>query len=206
MNTFVESGFEFSFAPRWQVIRYDQHRFFNYLSGYGLKGVDFIAIDLKTRELWLMEIKNFAPADWQGESPTMDLVLSTPENYAEKMIAKFNDSLRLLKIIHDFYHKKWWYRIMNPVMRKILPFSLAAKFDFIFWPQAYQMLVQQTKEVHLSLFIEWRPSVKAERIRAFDKVLTQKITTAFSRPDFLFSILSTNQIPPGMKILSKQNK
>ncbi len=206
MNTFTESGFEFSFASRWQVIRYDQHRFYSYLSGYGLKGVDFIAIDLKTRQLWLMEVKNFAPADWQGESPTMDLVLSSPEDYAEEMIAKFTDSLRLLKVIHDFYQKKWWYRLFSPLIRRILPFSYVAKFDFIFWPQAYQIVLQQAKEVNLSLFIEWRSRVKNKQIEVFNEVLSQKIMEAFKKQGFLFSLASPDQVPTGMRITIEEPK
>ena len=206
MNTFTESGFEFSFANRWQVIRYDQHRFYNYLSGYGLKGVDFIAIDLKTRQLWLMEVKNFAPTNWQGESPTMDLVLSSPENYAEEMIAKFTDSLRLLKVIHDFYQKKWWHRLLSPLFKKILPLSYAAKFDFIFWPQAYQIVLHHAREVNLSLFIEWRTSVKNKQIELFNEVLSQKLKEAFKKEGFLFTLASTEQVPAGMTIRPKEMK
>ena len=43
-RTFSESGLSFQFPEGWTTIKYDEHRFYTYLSGEGLKGVDFIAI------------------------------------------------------------------------------------------------------------------------------------------------------------------
>ena len=101
MKVFSESSLAFQFDPRWKIIRFDQHRFYRYLSGQGLKGADFLGVDWKNKDLLLLEVKNFDPRDWSGESPTMQSVLEHPEEYAQKIIAKFTDSLRLCQIIYD---------------------------------------------------------------------------------------------------------
>ena len=44
LTTFTESGLCFTFSKRWKVLKYDEHRFYRYLSGSGFKGVDFIGM------------------------------------------------------------------------------------------------------------------------------------------------------------------
>ncbi|NNE29048.1 MAG: hypothetical protein HKN16_05405, partial [Saprospiraceae bacterium] len=55
---FSESGLQFQFSNDWTVIKYDDHKFFRYLSGEGLKGVDFLGFTSEGG-LFLMEVKNY---------------------------------------------------------------------------------------------------------------------------------------------------
>jgi len=105
---FSESGLSFQFPKSWTVFKYDEHRFYTYLSGAGLKGVDFIAID--GDELILIEVKNYADRIIKENFDPMEGLLSEPAVYVEAYFQKFEDTFRLLDIIEQYYNRKWWYR------------------------------------------------------------------------------------------------
>ena len=90
-NTIQESGLVFTFPKNWVVKKYDEHRFYNYLSGLGFKGIDIIAITPE-RKLILIEVKNYInrfPQD--GIDPTETLIENI-DSFSEGYVQKFQDS------------------------------------------------------------------------------------------------------------------
>lgn len=200
MKTFSESSLQFQFADRWKALHFDQHRFYRYLSGQGLKGVDFLAVDWLEEELLLMEVKNFDPGDWAGDSPTMQLVLEAPEEYAQKIMEKFADSLRLCQIIYDYYQRKWWYPVFGKFLLKSLPTDNFLFFDFLFWSRLYYLIHSPQKQIRLVLFLEWKTAIDVQKIERFNQLLTQKIKTHFPNEGFSFRITSLDQPYPGILV------
>lgn len=180
------------------MIRFDQHRFYRYLSGQGLKGVDFLAVDWATEELLLIEVKNFDPASWSGDSPTMQSVLEAPEKYAQKMVEKFTDSLKLCQIIYEYYQRKWWYKLYGKLLLKLIPFSFSPYLDFLLWNRLYHLIHAPQKQIHLLLFLEWKEAIEPQKIIIFNQILSQKISQHFPTEGFSFTIASQEQPYPGI--------
>jgi hypothetical protein len=107
-NNFSESELHFKFPVDWIVHKYDEHRFYRYLSGSGLKGVDFIAIH--QGELILIEVKNYVTRSKKENYDPMEPLLINPALYVKRYLRKFEDTLQLLDIIDRYYNRKWWYR------------------------------------------------------------------------------------------------
>ena len=151
MSTIHESGLAFTFPKDWVVKRYDEHRFYNYLSGLGFKGVDMIAITPE-RKLILIEVKNYInrfPQD--GIDPTETLI-ENMDSFSESFVQKFQDTFQLLQIVQKYFNRKKWFQwIANPI-QSLLPFSFLISLDWGFWTVANQLLDQ--KEVELLLWLE----------------------------------------------------
>ncbi len=132
-SVFTESGLSFRFPEDWIVFKYDEHRFYRYVSGSGLKGVDFIGV--KGESLYLIEVKNYADRVSLDTYDPMEYLLNTVKEQAERYLRKLEDSLSLLNIIQQYYHRKWWYRkIYLPFLRKSKITS-----DLGFWTKAVEL-------------------------------------------------------------------
>ncbi len=142
-----ESGLHFSFGKNWAVKRYDKHRFYKWLSGSGLKGVDFIGI--YEEELFLMEVKNFRRREaWHAEDP-LQAIRADPEGFAREMAYKFEDTLLVIDTIWKYYNRKWLFRALLPLLFRLPPTTL----DWPFWAKAYRLL-QAPSRIQLVLWIE----------------------------------------------------
>jgi hypothetical protein len=170
---FVESGLHFYFDRSWIVKKYDAHRFFPGLAGAGLKGVDFIAI--KRGKLMMIEIKNFRRRQsWQTENPLED-ILQDPDQFAETITRKAEDTLRGIGAIGTYYQRKWFYRLSNSVL-KFLPTN---GWDFLFWIRAHR-LAQLPEQVQFVLWMETeqaRPELKASIHQKLNEWLSPSIHT-----------------------------
>ncbi|MEM6967496.1 MAG: hypothetical protein AAF573_22220 [Bacteroidota bacterium] len=151
MSTFQESELTFSFPDDWWIKKYDTTKFFTYLSGHGLKGVDFMMISPR-EELILVEVKNYHDrwADDKNE------IASTFENdlqsLALRIIQKFEDTFRLLQIVHQYYQRKMWYRWLLLPLHKRYPTLFSQKTDWVFWLKANELYT--TKKVKLYLVLK----------------------------------------------------
>ncbi|MCB9275748.1 MAG: hypothetical protein H6564_17000 [Lewinellaceae bacterium] len=150
---YTESGLRFSFNPGWVVKKYDAHRFFQGLAGAGLKGVDFIATD--GRQVLLCEAKNYRRRQpWQKENP-LDAILASPGDFAVEMAQKVQDTLRGIKVIGLYYHRKWLYRALQPLFLRLAPGGR----DWRFWAHIYR-LVQAPENI---VFILWLETEQPQR-------------------------------------------
>lgn len=168
MATFKESDLDFSFPDDWEVKKYDATRFYNYLSGVGFKGVDFIAITPEPK-LILIEVKNYRNR-WEadGINPT-DVLKEDVPNFVATITKKFEDTFRLLQIIQKYYLRKWWYRnLALPILNKN-PNSFLIKKEFGFWWLANLLLEQ--KKIDLILWLELSDEIlEKEKWEIFKKI------------------------------------
>lgn len=133
--TFKESRLAITFGPSWSVLPFDQSAFFKTLAGQGLKGVDFVGIH--NNQLFLFEIKNYTRAK--------NHALPTPPNafaFREMLVEKFQDSIRLILIIHATFRRytvfRWWLWVASHI--KFL--FLWAPESWIFWTQCHTCVEQ----------------------------------------------------------------
>jgi hypothetical protein len=143
-KTFIESDLVFAFPEHWGVREYDNHRFYKNISGLGLKGVDFLLVDPSgAGHLYLMEVKNYRTRVREGivyEAP-----LKSPEELAATIAMKYEHTLRAIRAVHLYYQRKWWYRLLNRVIRK----SQYTQYDSVFWTQAYELARQPSQHTFL---------------------------------------------------------
>ena len=161
-TSYPESGLLFSFPKNWRVFKFDDHRFYRYVSGYGIKGVDFIGIT-KERRLVLIEVKNYTdrfPAD--GIDP-IQKIQKAPVAFAEQITLKFEDSFSLINGIHQFHQKQIWYRWLATPLLYILPQQISMRYDWGFWSISYQLLKQNKTDLVLWLELGSTISSKDEK-------------------------------------------
>lgn len=97
---FIERGIEVVFDQDWTVIKLDEHRYYKRISGHGISGVDFLAIHPEFG-LALIEMKNYL----KGKG-------SIPENIDSKMIAKKEDTIRLINVVYKYYQRQLYFKIL----------------------------------------------------------------------------------------------
>jgi len=181
--TFNESGLTFTFPSDWVVYKYDQHRFYKYVSGYGLKGVDFMIITAEG-ELILLEVKNyFNRFPDAKESPTL-AIKNDPIAYAKKFVGKYEDSFQLISSIHQYYEQRHRYRWFMKPLFQYLPKGLQLKTDWGFWTHAHELL--KGGNVKLMLWLELNESIASEREKQIDEPTRAHIVKKF--PQHVFSI------------------
>jgi len=174
---FQESGFSFEFPNSWTVVKFDDHRFYKYLSGDGFKGVDFLCLNEKG-ELIFLEVKNYLNQYIADGIDPGDNLIQYPENYALEYWNKYLDSIHLIRLIHKYYLRKWWYRqlikIANPKV-----YHWAKQKDWGFWTSAFLKLESVELNQHFMLWLEIDLQNKngaAKAIEIIRTTLEQKAT------------------------------
>ncbi|MEM8906941.1 MAG: hypothetical protein AAGD05_03765 [Bacteroidota bacterium] len=200
MPSFVESQLVFHFPAAWLIIKADAHRFYRYLSGSGLKGVDFIGFP-NPKTLVLIEVKNYVdrfPAD--GQLP-ITAILNDPSHYAAQFLQKFADSFRLIHIAHQHYQRRWWFRAWQSVS-SWLPQSWVGHYDAYFWPKADAILQHTPQSVELWLWLELGDQVSSEQRDA----LEQQLQKYFDESPYRVQIKSRAKAAPKAAVLVRPLK
>ena len=170
---FWESGLVFNFPVDWKVIKWDEHRFYGYVSGRGFKGVDFMG--LREEELYLIEVKNYQDRRPDNGQHPFDLVLSDPDFYAEIFLQKFADSFALIEIIEKYYLRKrffnWWSRQDYFGLGVLARIPFFQRIDLIFWTRAAQIIRKHPERVQLILWLEPGPRISLEKYITLKKDL-----------------------------------
>ncbi|MEO1434957.1 MAG: hypothetical protein AAFV80_05430 [Bacteroidota bacterium] len=144
---FQESGIQFEFSEEWVVKKYDDHRFYKYLSGRGFSGVDFISIR-NGKEVVFWEMKNFLPRPGgRGHDPEQTLE-DDPERFYYEISEKVKDTLLLIDTVKKYYLRKWWFRWFYRYFKN----RKKPQADWIFWSQLDELI--QEKGVHFILWME----------------------------------------------------
>ena len=170
---FWESGLVFIFPTDWKVIKWDEHRFFGYVSGRGFKGVDFMG--LREEELYLIEVKNYQDRRPENGQHPFDLVLSDPDFYGEIFLQKFTDSFDLIEIIEKYYLRKrffnCWAKQNYWGLEILARIPFFQKRDLIFWTRASQIIRNHPERVKLVLWLEPGPKISLEKYNSFKEKL-----------------------------------
>ena len=185
MTTFKESGMEFTFPNNWVVKKYDEHRFYHYLSGLGFKGVDMIVLTPE-KKLILIEVKNYIdrfPQD--GINPT-ETLLNNTTTFSKMYIQKFEDTFQLLRIVQKYYTRKKWYRWLTMSLQQFFPYHFLIKLDWGFWTLANVFLNQN--KIHLILWLEVSPKLHPQQVRQIHQTITKSFEETI--PQHSFQILN----------------
>lgn len=113
-RTYKEGVLEFSFSPEWLVRKYDDHTFYQGLSGVGLKGVDFIAV--RPGQLVLIEVKNYRHVRNGRRRRVVGETIRHADHIADSIVRKYLDTLRAIQAIEQYYLRKWDYRLTAPFL------------------------------------------------------------------------------------------
>lgn len=206
-NFFEESELLFEFPSSWNVIRWDAHRFYGYVSGSGFKGVDFMAIH--EGMLYLIEVKNYSDRLLQDEEQPIDLLLASPLKYAAVFLQKFEDSFDLIQIIQKYFLRKplfkVWARYKFPFLNPLLRFSFFQKNDWLFWTAANQIIQQHPDKIKLVLWLEYGPAISS----AAQTVLEQHLKDYFrkeqiEKQSYLIHIANSSTESWGFKVSPQQ--
>lgn len=189
---FQESGLVFKFSEDWVVFKYDEHRFYLYLSGSGLKGVDFIAI--RDGALFLIEAKNYRRRFEKENYDPMQALIEQPDFYVEAFSRKFEDTFRLLSVIDQYYQRKWWYRRFFLRFRSYFSEHQVLRTEVGFWSKANE-LVRQTTKVKLILWVE----AEQKAIMAKYAYYQSAIQANFSR-EMIFQLAHQENPIKGMEV------
>lgn len=141
MKDFVESAFMFRFNDDWNVIRYDEHRFYKSLSGQSLSGVDFAGI-YKGSECLLIEVKNFKQRNARVYEKSF-------EEFHSEILEKAKDSLHLIGVIKKYLQRKFLYRAFYNLVEK---YPILNK-EWFFWSELYRIAIED-KNAHFVLLID----------------------------------------------------
>ncbi len=173
--TFQESDLQFQFSDdEWQIKKYDAHRYFKILSGAGLSGVDFLGI-YQGQQVVFLEIKNYRT--YKSSSPQDYLVLKDTVLFIEKVANKMKDTLTAIRVVHQYLHRQWWYRLFLKY-HSFIPTALVREKDWYFWYRV-QELIQQKNAVlgvlWLEVAIDSTVAAKQELLTAIESALGKEL-------------------------------
>ena len=154
VKNFIESGYEFRFNSKWNVIKYDDHRFYKILSGHDMSGVDFAGI-YNNELVYLIEIKNFNQFRNDGNEKSID-------DFTKEIIEKGMDTIQLISVIKKYLNRMFWYKAMH---------SLVTKFNWInpewyFWSKVHRLFILEKKGVFILLIdADYKMSMIKDKLR-----------------------------------------
>ena len=182
MTTFSESGLTFKFSKRWKVLKYDEHRFYRYLSGSGFKGVDFIGI-LDEKKLALIEVKNYRDRYERDKVDPTEGLLNDPATYAVQFAHKFKDTFQLISIIRKYYQRRWWFRQPRNLLLRLIPRRFLLRFDWGFWNLAIQLIDENNEKVLIVLWLELNEELSTGKIEKARKKIEAHLQKQFPSTD-----------------------
>lgn len=120
-----ESRMKICFDDPWRVVRFDRTPWFRYMTGHGLRGVDFLAIREGT--VYFIELKNYAPY-----RPGVASVLPDPSTLIAGMELKMQDTMRMTGIVYRTLERHWMFRVFCQWSRRI-PILRRWEKEWSFW-------------------------------------------------------------------------
>lgn len=153
------------------------------MSGLGLKGVDFLLIDpTGAGHLYLVEVKNYRTRI--REEGNYIAKLKPVAELAGTVAAKYGHTLRALRAVRLYYHRKWWYRLLEARFKR----SKNLNSDLAFWTQAHA-LANDPERHTLLLCLETEQvekQYKADLKTQLKKVLTKRSRVKVVDENWLF--------------------
>jgi len=202
LNKFIESGLTFSFSKRWNVLKYDEHRFYRYLSGSGFKGVDFIGI-LDEKQFALIEVKNYKDRYILDKFDPTEGLINDPVAYAKKYAQKFNDTFQLIGIIRKYYKRKWWFRNTRKLLLRIIPKRVLLQFDWGFWNIVIQLIDEKKEKVFIILWLELNGDISSSKIKITTDQIQRYLQNQFKKMDTEVVITNSKNANLGFEGSSK---
>lgn len=155
--TFEESGLRFHFPDDWLVRKFDSHKFYRGMSGFGFKGVDFVALPPEG-PLLLIEIKNYFNRNPRVNAPVPQDQLPAPDVLAAKLHEKSEDTLKAILAIQRYYLRSWSYRVFLPLAFR----WRRNKSEWVFWTLVFQR-AHNDKQAQFVCWLESKSGMAAWR-------------------------------------------
>lgn len=187
MSSFSESGRIFRFDKQWEVLKYDDHHYYQIVSGRSFSGVDFAGL-LNDEELVLIEIKNFYQYDNQGAIEDLN-------QFALEIKEKLLDTIDLIHIIYKYHQRSWMYRRFNRVVMRF-PW---VHYTWWFWTRMKELIEQEAFAFVLLIESVEKRSLLLKEIK---KTLKEE---SYSIPNIKIMSLETDQIP-GLQIVTQDKE
>lgn len=181
MRVFSESSCAFTFDKRWKVLKYDDHRYYQIVSGRSFSGIDFAAI-LNNEELFLIEVKNFYQYENKGQIEDVD-------EFVIEIREKVLDTIDLVNIIFKYHQRSWSYKTFIKLVNRFP----CIHFNWWFWTRMQTLMSQ--KAFTFVLLIE---SVVSEKI-LLNKIQESIAVEGYQMPRISVRTFAEAQIP-GLEI------
>jgi len=149
MKRFTESGLDFTFNKDWVVKKYDSHRYYKGLSGVGLKGIDFIALNIEENLAVFFEVKNYRTRYRVENSEPIYPNPKAPDILGQALSEKVKDTLLAIDAITTYYQKSFLYRLFLPLILR-LPLYRPDRF---FWTKVSHC-IHQHHNLQVVLWVE----------------------------------------------------
>lgn len=159
VKQFIESSYKFEFADSWNVIKYDDHRYYKSISGQSMSGVDFAGLKDGT-DCYLIEVKNYKQYTSQTAEKDMD-------EFIDEISDKVKDSIQLIEVIQKFLNRKFLYRFAYRLVRKYPVLNR----EWYFWTELYRTGIIEKQTVFV-LFIDAHFSIGSIQQDLEDRVGT----------------------------------
>ncbi len=173
MSTFEESGLTFTFRDGWIVKRYDKDRYYKWVSGSGLKAVDFVVITPDGAVIFI-EVKNYTVRYGDQPPAILNRLVHDPAELVDTVNQKMKDTLLGIDTFHRYLRRRWWYRAGLPLLRRLPPGAGGIRF----WTYVYYALKEQPNHCGMVLWAEWEPQdglLNAETLQQLRNNLEQRL-------------------------------
>ena len=119
----------------------------------------------------------------------VDALLHDPATYAQKYIDKFEDSFLLIRIIYQYYQRKFWVRRIGVPWLKYFYHPALLRLDWVFWWVAYQRLQLGNSASELVLWLELGDTIEKEKTIKLHEQLKQLFRNHFAKEGWEVKIL-----------------
>lgn len=159
---FIESDLQFEFSSNWIVRKYDEHPFYQAMSGAGMSAVDFVGIH-PSGKLFLMEVKNFKSRSEKENLRTLEKLEGESPLLLEILEEKVEETQKGIRAISQYLHKKWWYRARFQLLDRPTFQSSLLQIDRLFWMKADQISQDFPNQVQTVLWLELPAEMEEQR-------------------------------------------
>lgn len=146
---FIESDLRFKFGDQWIIKKFDAHRYYVWLSGRGLKGVDFIGI-YQQKKVVLIEVKNFSR---RNDNQKPEHLQVDADKLSEAFIHKIEDTLQVIMTASVYTSSRLLFPFRS-YFAKWFPNLFSRQKDWLFWTTMQQLIDNNNANIHFILWLE----------------------------------------------------
>jgi len=174
--------------------KFDDHKYYKTLSGYGLKGVDFIGI-LNNEQVYLIEVKNYKRRKKSPVPLNIGQILGERPPLIDAFIGKIEDTISAINVVQKFLLRKRTYR-WSVKLWQWLPASLLRNSEWYFWTRVHDLVHSADEQLHLVLWLETEvsyPDLDATQLVRLHKLLETEIQMHFEDLTAHFEVASRKE-------------
>lgn len=191
---YEESGIAFYFPRSWNVIKYDTHRYFQAMSGAGMRGADFIWLDA-SGVLTIMEVKHFRSFPASPPSQTV----TSPEHLTRAVAIKLEKTLAGLRIVNRYLSGKQSFRLSRWLSRTTGISGFWWRQEWAIWSECFAACHQDGGLRFCLWYEEDRQSPEPELTIHLQQLLEKEVSERISGIEVECLVASRSSIPDAIK-------